>query len=90
MIKNKHTPGVWWFNDRFEVGTAPMMEVKVCGRVSGRTEEEAEANARLIAAAPALLVALERLLECQAHTACEVLLAQEGAKAAITRARGGA
>lgn len=58
-----HTPGPWWHSG-LEVGTEPVMAVKVA-RVSGATHDEARANARLIAAAPALLAKLEQLAgEC--------------------------
>jgi len=57
----KHTPGPWWANIVGEVGTVPDMYVKICSRVSGTNPDEAKANARLIAAAPMLLAALEHV-----------------------------
>lgn len=59
MTQFKHTPGPWW-NSGLEVGTAPMMLVKVA-KVSGSNFEEAKANAQLIATVPELL---EALIEC--------------------------
>ena len=60
--KVKHTPGPWW-TSKLEVGTVPMMAVKICNAVSGSDYEEAEANARLIAAAPELLTVLKQCAE---------------------------
>lgn len=57
----QHTPGPWW-NSGLEVGTVPMMMVKICSHVSGSNFEEAQANARLIAAAPELLELCRRAL----------------------------
>lgn len=57
-----HTPGPWWASN-LEVGTAPMMMVKVCNHVSGSNHAEAKANALLIAAAPDLLEVLQKLCE---------------------------
>jgi hypothetical protein len=56
----QHTPGPWWCSG-LEVGTVPMMMVKVAN-VSGANYQEAQANARLIAAAPELLEALQHLM----------------------------
>ncbi len=73
---NKHTPGPWHTGEG--VPYSQTVQMKVCGwdrrpdatghdyfacgpRV--RTEEQAKADARLIAAAPELLEALKRLLE---------------------------
>ncbi|QEQ95067.1 hypothetical protein pEaSNUABM56_00017 [Erwinia phage pEa_SNUABM_56] len=47
------TPGEWWASG-VEVGDVPMMNIKICNRVSGETYEQAQANAKLIAAAPEL------------------------------------
>ena len=60
MMSAQHTPGPWWHSG-LEVGTVPMMMVKVAN-VSGANYEEAKANARLIAAAPDLLEALNALV----------------------------
>lgn len=53
MTIDKITPGEWWASGR-EVGDVPMMNIKICGRVSGASHEEALANASLIAQAPEL------------------------------------
>jgi len=59
-MSTQHTPGPWWHSG-LEVGTVPMMMVKVA-KVSGANHQEAQANARLIAAAPDLLEALKDAL----------------------------
>ena len=67
---SKHTPGPWYI---YEDGDSPGIEASACsivvfgleeddGGVGGRTTEEAKANARLIAAAPDLLEALQHLM----------------------------
>lgn len=75
-----HTPGPWradkyciWAGEKFIAGTK-----------TGIGESEQGANARLIAAAPALLAALEALVE--RGTDSPVHLAAE---AAIAQAKGG-
>jgi hypothetical protein len=71
MNKAAHTPGTWIYEyspyqsqDGEEI---PAFEVsgeeKVCDTNENRSKEEQEANARLIAAAPGLLRALEDLAE---------------------------
>ena len=60
-MNTQHTPGPWWHSG-LEVGTVPMMMVKVA-KVSGANHQEAQANARLIAAAPDLLEALKRVMD---------------------------
>lgn len=61
MPEFKHTPGPWW-SSGLEVGTAPMMLVKIA-KVSGSSYEEAKANAKLIEYAPTLLKSLMECLE---------------------------
>ena len=68
-----HTPGPWWVYN--EGSRFPGIEARLNGSVvvygndneiegvKGRTHAEAIANARLIAAAPELLAALEMVLE---------------------------
>jgi hypothetical protein len=82
MSEIKHTPGPWWASG-LEVGTVPMMDIKVA-RVSGATLDEARANARLIAAAPAMLEALEKISSETAAT-----WVQDVANEAIAKATGG-
>lgn len=62
----KHTPGPWWVDEPLEDGgTEPIVanaQWVICEVADGIDEDGAmEANARLIAAAPDLLAALENL-----------------------------
>ena len=64
----KHTPGIWQINN--EEGNIGAIEIQskddlnaTLVLVYGRTKELRESNARLIAAAPELLEALESLTE---------------------------
>jgi hypothetical protein len=61
MPEMKHTPGPWWIDKYAQVFTASGKPLLLTGvaLTSGRhpQQEEAEANARLIAAAPDLLAA---------------------------------
>ena len=54
----KHTPGPWAVSASETRVIAPMRHV-ICADIQGRTFAECQANARLIAAAPDLLDALE-------------------------------
>ena len=58
----KITQGEWWASGT-EVGDVPMMNVKICNRVSGESHEQALANAKLIAAAPELYKCLVGYLD---------------------------
>lgn len=65
-MKNAHTPGPWRVNKKVntsvEQATAPQGMVLICqceDPDGARTNKEDEANARLIAAAPELLAAVE-------------------------------
>ena len=62
MASTKHTPGPWWYSRHSnEVGTVPMMDIKVCGWVSGANPEEQVANGLVIAATPVMLATLEEI-----------------------------
>ena len=82
-MNTQHTPGPWWHSG-LEVGTVPMMMVKVA-KVSGANHQEAQANARLIAAAPDLLEALKDAL-CALECCGKDYLAASKAQAAIAKA----
>lgn len=96
-----HTPGKWEytatvsFHDRPDLPCVVdefRLVVAQCWD-DGHTEEECEANARLIAAAPELLEALEDLLGWRddsnnLHKPIEVRAAYMRARAAIAKARG--
>lgn len=65
-MKTTHTPGPWEADvhmgrDGFTI--ADMIEPSICEMVSSHSPEEVKANAHLIAAAPDLLDALDRLVE---------------------------
>lgn len=104
--KAKHTPGPWELSTRLYVhgildskglaiafqDVAPQVD---CGSITsrGRTPEETLANARLIAAAPDLLEALEALKTANGannfqgwHSSFEEAIAK--ANAAIAKAKG--
>lgn len=63
----KHTPGDWTVNGPYHIvastpqGDPPIIVAQIISLRNGRIEEK-DANARLIAAAPELLEALEMLL----------------------------
>jgi len=72
-VRSKHTPGPWEVFDDVEGCEFPGIDnagesIVLCGSIfddggiRGDTKEERLANARLIAAAPELLEAVERLL----------------------------
>ena len=82
--KREFTPGGWWASG-LEVGTVPMMMVKVA-RVSGGDYTEAKANAQLISATPDLLDAVEGLLGEYDSDGLEANDAVIVAKAAIRKA----
>lgn len=97
---SKHTPGPWAytksvnfghesFNIHQEDGAPYTPYMSDVGTTElGEDMEIQEANARLIAAAPDLLAALENLLDSQSKAACDVLDAQNTARAAIRAAKG--
>lgn len=88
MSDAKHTPGPWFVHDRWYIGTTPTgethAEVKCCAAVPHTREQEHEANARLIAAAPDLLAALKGVLRVADRKTDEF----DAARAAIIRAEG--
>ena len=94
---SQHTPGPWDVEpkgSRHFVDGADGLTVAYLDRVGVRERAEIEANARLIAAAPELLAALECILkryesagvQCYPEARREVI----AARAAIDRATGGA
>jgi hypothetical protein len=105
MSESKHTPGPWEASEvMLDSGKAIMapgrrrkQTVATVYRVIGYeydTSPEAEANARLIAAAPELLAALEALAAAMESVAAQypddLLLGSEyaDARAAIAKAKG--
>jgi len=106
MTTAKHTPGQWThakhlIGDGYRVfvdhGNGQDMHDAIADLETWQTDEQTEANARLIAAAPDLLEALERLeqaaidlIEISPGTDAENILAAgiELARAAIAKAKG--
>lgn len=67
MNNTKHTPGPWTWDGEFGLGwyaelVSPEKYVGHYSRPQALSREESKANARLIAAAPELLAALEDIL----------------------------
>lgn len=76
MSENKHTPGPWYWKDgairaanrdfvlwpQNVMGALELNWADCLGACGKHSEDNAEANARLIAAAPELLEALQRML----------------------------
>lgn len=108
MSEAKHTPGPWKSRREsagaWKVGGGPIGEYPICTRLSTveHMEEESYANARLIAAAPDLLEALEEAANALDVTAAYIRehtpnkATAEGiendarkARAAISKAEGG-
>lgn len=91
MIRANHTPAPWHVYG-YEIGTAPDETIAVVCALSGNDgDSEEDANARLIAAAPELLAALETLLwqvERTDDLPEEVEEMLSDARAAIAKAKG--
>ena len=93
MTKAKHTPGPWWADFDGE-DTFDGVEIQQVGRlhyvpvanvpVDYTDREEREANARLIAAAPDLLDALEEAVSQHGHG----LVNLDAARTALAKAKG--
>jgi hypothetical protein len=91
---SKHSPGPWRYSKRFELGAfgIPRDAWNVeCGEAGGDDEDRpciayGEPNARLIAAAPELLTALKKLLDCLRE---DEEVAVNAAEAIIARIEGG-
>jgi hypothetical protein len=67
MSKTKHTPGPWIVQDGQEVIVKNASETRLIARCYAGHSIEREANARLIAASPRLLVALRRAVEAESN-----------------------
>lgn len=104
MSAAKHTPEPWSFFDTglngfavaHQIGTATRRHAMVPyrERTHGICEgfEEAEANARLIAAAPELLAELEKIIEDNQYEIDhngQICIDLEGAKRIVALAKGG-
>ena len=93
VMKDKHTPGVWTKVGASVVNAETRSTLAVC---TGSDTAEVDANARLIAAAPALLEALKSAVETiewmrfsTAPADDEVEKAIREGNAAIASAKGG-
>ena len=90
-MSTRHTPGPWTYTGFDIVSDSANKYVATPIQRKGTTPEEVNANARLIASAPALLAALESLLP---HAARRIQGTTDGdpvlavARAAIAAARG--
>jgi hypothetical protein len=85
-----HTPGPWTYDAEFEVifGPSPDYDT-VAATFFDRPEDECEANARLVAAAPQLLEALQSLLRDEKALDDDdpnLIKTREKARAAIAKA----
>jgi hypothetical protein len=76
MSEQTHTPGPWFTSQphgtiyiEARLQGSTLQEVAACGPTE--TEGQREANARLIAAAPELLAALQYALDALAHCAAD-------------------
>jgi hypothetical protein len=91
MSEIKHTPGPWVF-DEDECSEIPALHLYCADSKNpfhgSRSEEELKANARLIAAAPELLEALQRLLKGEDDEYLTPQGLRNLARAAIAKATG--
>jgi len=99
-MTNKFTPGPWHFKAEYdckkfgpENGHEVIYACSCCGGINFTADgDEADANGRLIAAAPCLLEALEELLGLrfypQRPDGPVYVRAQDKARAAVKKARG--
>lgn len=91
---NKFTPGPWAYNGKSifsdRIGDCYGYQIAIVGHdMSDFPEEDIEANARLIAAAPDLLEAADRVLAKLDHPTLGVTIYDADAlRAAIAKARG--
>ena len=86
-----HTPGPWLADHDCDIRTEAGTPIAYLAQTVAMATEEAEANARLIVAAPELLEALEALLRefnQSLPDARERERARKNARAAIARAKG--
>lgn len=91
--KAQHTPGPWKATAFSVVEANPRIPGEtqtICEMASPWNTENYRANARLIAAAPELLEALQELekVESSPHSETKRFLAREQARAAIAKAQG--
>lgn len=90
----KHTPGPWEYGklNNYEYFDVEHKGTRICSlftHMDGDTEEqeEAEANAQLIASAPDMLEALQKCVKAMENSNCDSLITDQ-AKAIIKKATG--
>ena len=91
MSNAKHTPGPWQVNNNDPLQVCDSDgEKRGCSPIANTRGKrgEAKANARLIAAAPELLAALESLLDYDNLGAYERANVRKQSRAAIAKAKG--
>lgn len=90
----KHTPGQWYAAPLRDSGWIDIFSVYENGETSlpfaSCKHHDQEANARLIAAAPELLEALQRVCSHGERTSAQIDADWDHARAAIAKATGGA
>ena len=68
MREPKHTPGPWECHSGRQIGSSTGQVIAICAYGTGLDTHQCHANARLIAFAPELLVALEQMVaEASSH-----------------------
>ena len=95
-MSTQHTPGPWSVTDghypSFKEISGPSFKISVVMWATDLTEDDyqkRDADLRLIAAAPDLLEALQRMLDAPSHGTHEAMRrANEAARAAIVKATG--
>jgi len=88
-MENKYTPGPWEASDRKDEYKGIMIDATDVVNVAvayGLDDERAEANARLIAAAPTMVEVLVKLLNCPVVPGSELWAVQFAARKAIAAA----
>ena len=92
MTTAKHTPGPWYATTMGEAGWVDVFAHGVDIPIASTRHQDQEANARLIAAAPDLLAALQEIAECAPYwSEYDVPLGlPDRIRAAVARATGGA
>lgn len=89
-MKNQHTPGPWKVTANDGWHSSPIVIVNCEESIAQASPigsvEEQSANAKLIAAAPELLEALQAIMELPAHEPARIVLLIPQIKAAIEKA----
>lgn len=87
-MKAKHTPGSWKIGDWPQIVATDARETIVCNITGASSNEQATADARLIAAAPDLLEALRAMHDAVAMIVGNDSPVLQSAQAAIAKATG--